>query len=377
MRICFIEDTTEFGGGQEWAYDTMLEVLHSDNEINLIVPDKNEVFIKKCSKIGVNIYTYNWEKISVDTTKYSNVWKKALKDSDIALCSVHPPRNSFHCTKFAAQCIKESGSTAILIPKTGTIVPTYTRDFYLPDPNVSTQIITITEFTKKALMENYNIPKHQIKTIYQGTNPTKYTSSTHTKTQAAERYPTKREDTFTLGVVGKLEVRKGHVVLIEAIKQIVDNHNLKVRAYFIGEGPTEKEIRQNIKELGLSDYITIFPFTSESQYFYDAIDALVLPSIYKEGLPNVLLEAMLMEKPCIASNLAGTSEIVHNDKTGYLVEPGNTNELVDTIVNLANQKQEKLKELGNYGRNYILNNFDRKNQANKYLEFFKTIKKEK
>ena len=224
-----------------------------------------------------------------------------MQNSAVAVCSVHPPRDNFHCVGFAAECIKASGNKTALVPKTGTIVPTYKREYYLPDPKVKTRIITITRFTKNALIKNFEIPSYKIKTIYQGTNPEKFTPSEFVQKQNEELYGKKDHNIFTLGIVGKFEIRKGHIVLLEAIKKLLNVNRLKINVNFVGEGPTLENVKNTVSQLNLEDQVEFFPFTDTPQYFYDSIDVLVLPSLYKEGLPNVLLEAMLMEKPCIAS----------------------------------------------------------------------------
>ena len=80
-------------------------------------------------------------------------------------------------------------------------------------------------------------------------------------------------------------------------------------------------LREKIAELGLDDTVHLFPFTSEPVHVFELLDVLVLPSLYKEGLPNVLLEAMSMSVPVVASQLAGVSEVVLEGETGYTVEP--------------------------------------------------------
>ena len=135
--------------------------------------------------------------------------------------------------------------------------------------------------------------------------------------------------------------------------------------------------KNKVFELNLINNIKFYPFTDEPQFFYDSIDTLALPSLYKEGLPNVLLEAMLMKKPCIASKLAGTSEVIKPVKTGLLVEPGNIKELSEAILKLIRMKRSKFEKLGENSRNFILSNFDRKKQAVKFLEFFQQVSKKR
>ena len=373
MHVCFVEDTPYYGGGQEWIFDTITEFRTIGHKVSLVVPYNNETLINKAASLGANIHTYSWDEISKNPQSYASAWLNGIRDADVAVCSVHPPRNNFHCVQFAAKCIRALGNKTVLVPKTGTLVSSYIKEFYIPDPKVKTKIITITNFTKRNLSNNYGISPGKIKRIYQGTNVSKFSSSGLTQNESILKYGSNHRLKPTIGVVGKFEIRKGHIVLLEAVKELKDKKFLDLNVFFVGDGPTKQMLQNKIKELELENNVKILPFTSEPQHFYESIDALVLPSLYKEGLPNVILEAMAMGKPCIASRLAGTSEVVKNGKTGYLVEPGNSAELAYAIKKLL-YSDSKFTKMSTNAKNSVRNNFDRKKQAVKYLEHFKSFK---
>ena len=78
--------------------------------------------------------------------------------------------------------------------------------------------------------------------------------------------------------------------------------------------------------------IYIIPFTRDTLEIFTTCDILVVPSISKEGLPNVILEAFSMKLPVVASDIGGISEVVRNRYTGYLVEPSNLDDLVNAML---------------------------------------------
>ncbi|GAG85898.1 unnamed protein product, partial [marine sediment metagenome] len=107
-------------------------------------------------------------------------------------------------------------------------------------------------------------------------------------------------------------------------------------------------------------------------FHIERIDILVLSSLYKEGLPNVLLEAMSMATPVVSSRLAGVSEIVKNGETGFMVEPGNKDELTEAIKKLCSDNTV-LKQMGENGRRMMEEKFDKKVQFEKFLQYFYKI----
>ena len=118
-------------------------------------------------------------------------------------------RNGFHCVQFGAECIKDAKLKTIMVPKTGSIVPWYKREYYIPDPEVETRVVCITNFTRKYLRNVYEIPPNKISLIYQGTEVDRFTSSEESRIEAHKRYPLKEDAYPVLASIGAMENRKG------------------------------------------------------------------------------------------------------------------------------------------------------------------------
>ena len=131
-------------------------------------------------------------------------------------------------------------------------------------------------------------------------------------------------------------------------------------------------LRAKVAELGLADAVHLFPFTSEPVHVFELLDMLVLPSLYKEGLPNVLLEALSMSVPVVASQLAGVSEVVFEGETGYTVEPGDLGGLADAIDRLWSDKAA-YHRMSERARTLMVEQFDKKRQFRAFLEHFELL----
>jgi glycosyltransferase involved in cell wall biosynthesis len=321
---------------------------------------------------GAHIFTYDWDKVVNEDPENQQIWTDALKECDVAICTVHPPRDDFHCSVFAARCIKAGNLKTHLIPKTGTIVPDYLREFYLPDEEIRSSVIAIAEFTRKYLIETYRIPKEKTKLIYQGTDVERFRPDPDQINEARQRYPLPENASPIMGSIGSIEPRKGHLVLFEALKELANTSLPDIHLMLVGDGPDEEMLKQKVEEMGLDGHISFFPFTSEPNYVYERIDMTVLPSLYKEGLPNVLLESMAMEVPVVSSNIGGVPEIVINGETGYKVEPGEPGALAEAIYKLwADQGQYQ--EMRKNARNLITGEFNKVTQFNKFVTYFQEL----
>ncbi|WP_053084572.1 glycosyltransferase family 4 protein [Catenovulum maritimum] len=116
--------------------------------------------------------------------------------------------------------------------------------------------------------------------------------------------------------VGWLIERKGHYLVIEAMKQLTDYH-----LFIAGDGPDKQKLSQLVKQLNLAENITFLGALPQAElsHYYQAADALVLASS-REGWANVLLESMASGTPVVAADIWGTPEVVAAPEAGVLVK---------------------------------------------------------
>ena len=367
MHIAFIEDTPLHGGTQIWVIEATKEFLDKGDEVTVLAP-RNSYVANHCQQAGARVFTYDYDQVIKEQPQELAIWRDALEPCKVAVTTVHPPRNGFHCAVFAAKCIKTFSLQTILLPKTGTIVPEYKREFYAPDDAVATHVISITGFTRKYLIEHYKIPEEKVSLIYQGTELERFQCSEEQLREAQKRYPLPSGAGPVLASLGSIEERKGQKVLLQAIRLLKERYR-SVHLMFVGDGPDEDELKQQTKDLGLENNVSFFPFTTEPMYPLEITDILMLPSLRKEGLPNVILEAMAMKKPTVASNIAGIPEVVKNGITGYLVEPGSAEELTEAVVKVWENKNH-YRQLCDNAFALINEQMNKKRQFAEFRSFF-------
>ncbi|NLM42904.1 MAG: glycosyltransferase family 4 protein [Clostridiales bacterium] len=140
---------------------------------------------------------------------------------------------------------------------------------------------------------------------------------------------TMRED-FKVLFVGRFSWEKGIFDLIKVVGEIRNG----IKLTLVGDGILRKDIERHISQHSLEDIVDIYGYVAWGEKLFRLIrqhDILVLPS-YSEGLPLVLLEAMSMGVPIVASQVGGIPEIVKDEYNGLLFEPKNTKELKQKIL---------------------------------------------
>jgi phosphatidylinositol alpha-1,6-mannosyltransferase len=131
------------------------------------------------------------------------------------------------------------------------------------------------------------------------------------------------EDSFLIITVSRLHQRKGHDLVIEAIKDLEDVHYL-----IVGTGEMENELREKAKSLGVSDRVTFAGFVDAKDLpdFYATADVFAMPSKHMEkkggteGFPLVFLEANAAGKPVIGSNAGGSPDAIKDGETGFIAD---------------------------------------------------------
>lgn len=125
-------------------------------------------------------------------------------------------------------------------------------------------------------------------------------------------------DEEVVAYVGRMDVRKGLRELIEAVTSLHERRP-RLRCYLVGDGSDEGALRELIAQKNAGEYVRLMPpcKTDGVAQWMAAADLVTLPS-YKEGCPNVVLEALAAGRPVVASNVGGIPELM-DDSSGRLV----------------------------------------------------------
>ncbi|MBI3561238.1 MAG: glycosyltransferase family 4 protein [Gammaproteobacteria bacterium] len=197
--------------------------------------------------------------------------------------------------------------------------------------------LTITRELADLAQDFLPMPKDRIKTLYYGVEqPPRLTPQQRAELRAALRIPT---DRFALGMVGRIEAHKGQQVVVEALKQLM-NQGVVLHLTLIGpamRSDFEAKLKQGISEARLTPYISFYGSHPNPIEIMSAFDALVLAT-RKETFGLVLIEAMRNGVAVVGTNAGGVVEIIEDGITGLLFEPGNAVQLAEKLLLLMLNK---------------------------------------
>ena len=176
-------------------------------------------------------------------------------------------------------------------------------------------------------------PTRMVRTIYNGIAPPARDSESRQAAdpQAWPQTGDGRAPWFDVGIVGRLTRVKGHDELLTAIARL--GHLPDIRLHVFGAGPLDAACRRRATELGIASRVIFHGFTPRVCDRIAALDLLAMPS-WHEGLPYVLLEAMSLNVPVVASRVGGLREVLEGRDCGVLVPARNAVDLAAAIERL-------------------------------------------
>lgn len=167
-------------------------------------------------------------------------------------------------------------------------------------------------------------------------------------------------DDFAMVNISRLELLKGHSLLLKAFKILVEQEKGKDRdkdrriiLMIIGDGEEKENIYQDIKKLGLEQSVILKGYRNDIPEIL-AVTNLLVHTSFREGLPRVMVQAAAAGLPMVAFNVDGIPEIIRDGYNGFLVEPKNINQLVEKIKIYLN-KPELLKMHGDNSKKVVKN----------------------
>jgi len=173
---------------------------------------------------------------------------------------------------------------------------------------------------------------------------------------------------FEILCVGRLVPVKGQLILLEAVAQLIAQDRA-IHLRYIGDGPDRPLLEQRIAQQQLNQQVTLEGAVNQDKIrdFYAKADVFILAS-FAEGLPVVLMEAMMMQIPCITTHITGIPELIRKDE-GLLVAPSDVTGLAQAIA-LLMDNTELRRQIGESGRLSALQRYDLQTNTERLAHIF-------
>jgi len=173
------------------------------------------------------------------------------------------------------------------------------------------------------------------------------------------------DDTVAIGIVGRLVPVKNHSLFLKALKYVLDNTTVKVKAFIVGDGESRRAIEQLSNELGIkfsrhtdsehSHPLVLTSWRTDVDTICAGVDIIALTSL-NEGTPVSLIEAQAAGKPIVSTRVGGIADVVMENKTALLSDITDEKGFSGNLLQLVNDVSLRNK-FSNAGRDFVISQF--------------------
>ena len=229
------------------------------------------------------------------------------------------------------------------------------------------RIVVISEEIKQDILKS-GVSENKVTVIDNGIDISRF-SNKHKSNDFLKEYNIKPAKKI-IGTIGRLSEEKGQKFFIEAAKVLLEKYP-DLFFMIVGDGPLKEELQTKALHYRIQDHLIFTGISDNIPKILAGMDIFVLPSL-TEGLPMVLLEAMAAKKPIIATDVGAIPRVISDRKSGHLIKPGNTNELIEALTILLND-QSYTSRIAQNGYETAINKYSAKEMTKKYVEIYEQL----
>lgn len=340
MNILFINSIgkNKFGGGEKWMINAAKGLTTKGHNVVLASKQDSRI-LRYAEKQGVKTHVIEIHSdISPIKTFLIARWLKE-QQIDILICNLNKD------VRVAGLAARIAG-TPVVLARHGMLLCSKKWKHKLTLTKLTDGIIT----NSKTILETYAgygwFPTDFVKVIYNGIVIPEHVE----QVDFQARFPGKK----IIYSAGRLSEQKGFNYLIEAAQILRKKRNDLV--FFVsGEGKLASILQKQVDDADLHESFVFEGFTDDIFPYLKGCDLFVLASLF-EGMPNVVMEAMAMAKPVVATDVNGARELMQDGNTGFIVPPADPPALANAIDSLIDNP-EKLSAFGNAGKERVTQHF--------------------
>jgi glycosyltransferase involved in cell wall biosynthesis len=189
----------------------------------------------------------------------------------------------------------------------------------------ATRIVTTGEALKRELAERTGVPAERMESVPTGADPAVYAPGDK---YAARMHLGLPQDAMLIGIVATLRSWKGHRHLVEALPA-------GATLVIVGDGPQRDALEAQVRSAGLQGRVHFAGNQRDVVPWLQALDIFALPSYANEGVPQALMQAMLVGLPCVTTTVGGMGELAMDGVTALVVPPENPRALRSALERLV------------------------------------------
>jgi glycosyltransferase involved in cell wall biosynthesis len=232
-------------------------------------------------------------------------------------------------------------------------------------------IFTTGESVRLDMINNNRIKPEKIQSIPTGIDADIYDSNNFNRQTCRDLFKFK-DDQIVIGIIAVLRKFKRHDHFLNMARNVIDNNpEKKIHFVMAGDGPKRENLSNMINDLDLQSYVSMLGHVSNVPELLQALDIFVLTSDSGEGVPQSVMQALLMQTAVVSTNAGSTKDLYH-DNNFILIDKDSQDELNEACNKLVNS-QDLCNQYASNSKNYIIGNFSKVQMTEKIMKVYLSL----
>ncbi len=227
------------------------------------------------------------------------------------------------------------------------------------------RVVTTGEALRRQLVERNGYDAARIESVPTGIDAGRFRPGERAAVRARFGLP---QDRRLVGIVATLRSWKGHADLLEALARLP----AEIELVIVGDGPQRGNIENRIDALGLRGRVRMQGQQADVLPWLRALDIFALPSYANEGVPQALVQAMLVGLPCVTTDVGGIPELASHERTALVVRPRDPAALAAAIERLAGDEGLR-RELGEAARKHCVEGYSYERMLDRMESVYRAV----
>jgi len=352
IKVLHTEWSDGWGGQEIRIINEMIAAREQGIGVYLACRDHSQIK-QKAIQNNIEVFTLPFRGNLDFSTMFA--LKKIVKENNINIVNTHSGKDTW-VGGFAA---KLAGVKFIRTRHLSNRIGTSRFNFI---NELADYILTTGESVKNDMIKYNRINPEKIMSVPTGIDEEIFDPSKYNKQIEREKLNIKNDE-IAIGIIAVIRGFKRHDLFIEAAEKLTEKYN-NLKFLIAGDGPRKTEMETLVKNKNLNNIIFL-GHIDEPAKTLSALDIFALTSDSKEGVPQSVIQALLMNKKVVATK-AGSTKDLHKNKNFLLIETHNLEEIINGIENLIKDNSNKYTN----SRKFITENFSKKIMVKKIIKIY-------
>jgi len=358
LRIVHTESSLGWGGQEIRILAESQGLIKRGHDVRLVCPGEARIH-GEATHWGVPVVALPIGKKRLHALRALSTWLRANR---VDVVNTHSSTDSW----LAALALRMQRSSVPIVR---------TRHISAPVPRgllsnwlymrAAERVITTGEALKNELVAFNGYSAARIESVPTGVDPGRFRPGERKAMRARYGLP---QEKVLVGIVATLRSWKGHLDLLEAMTRLPE----RIELVIVGDGPMREALEQRVAGLGLKGRVRMQGQQADVLPWLRALDIFALPSYANEGVPQALVQAMLVELPCVTTPIGGIPELAEHERTALLVTPRDPVALAAAIERLADNEGLR-RELGEAARKHCVEGYSYERMLDRMEAIFRDV----